>query len=79
MTTLNPLSVAINTTVTPATLTIKSDRRIDTVTVSAAGETATAKAVFPITITDSTSHVWTLLSDDGQTATGQTATAIYTY
>jgi hypothetical protein len=77
--TLNPLSVTVNTTVTPATLTVKSDRRIDTVTVSAAGETATAKAIFPISISDSTSHVWTLLSDDASTATGQTATAVYNY
>ena len=62
------LTATIDLTVTPPTLTAHSDRRIVTVTVAAAGETATGTATFPITVADASGRVWTPKSDDGVTA-----------
>lgn len=65
------LSASVNLSVSPAELTVKSDKRVVEVTVSAAGETATGKATFPVKVTDASGRVWTVKSDDG-------ATAVYT-
>jgi hypothetical protein len=57
------LTAVIDETVTPAELTITSDRRL--VTITSAGDTATA--TFPIKISGSP-VTWTPVSDDGKTA-----------
>lgn len=62
------LSAAIDITKTPIELTVVSDKRIVAVTVTAAGETATGEARFPVTITQSGGRTWTLKSDNGTTA-----------
>lgn len=61
------LTAAVNVNVTPITLTVVSDKRVLTGTVVVAGETAEWTAELPVTINDTT-HVWTLVSDDGKTA-----------
>lgn len=61
------LTASVNTTVTPATLTVTSDRRHVSVEVHCAGETATATGSFPVQIVDS-DRTWEQVSDDGTTA-----------
>ena len=61
------LTVTIDLTKVPPTLTVVSDKRLVTVTVSSAGDTATGTATYPITITDLV-RVWKPVSDDGKTA-----------
>lgn len=65
------LTASINLTKTPPELTVTSDKRKVTVSVTAAGETATGTATFPVTVSDDSGRVWTRKSDDG-------AVAIYT-
>ena len=62
------LTATVDLTKTPPTLTVVSDKRIITVSVIAAGETAVGTATFPVTVTDTT-HVWKVVTDDGKTAT----------
>lgn len=62
------LTATIDLTLTPPTLTVVSDKRVVKVTVSAAGDTATGTATFPITVTDDSGRTWTVKSDDGTTA-----------
>ncbi len=62
------LTAAVDLTKTPITLTVTSDKRKVAVTVTSAGETATGSATFPITVTDTSGRVWTVVSDDGATA-----------
>lgn len=62
------LSATVNISVSPITLTVVSDKRKVSGTVTAVGETAPFDAKFPITINDSTGRVWTSVSDDGITA-----------
>lgn len=66
------ITAKIDTTVTPATLTITSDKRKVSVLVTAVGETVTATGQFAVTEVDASGHVWTPKSDDG-------TTAVYTY
>jgi hypothetical protein len=61
------LTAAVNVNVTPMTLTVVSDKRVLTGSVTVAGETAEWTAELPITIND-TIRTWTLVSDDGKTA-----------
>lgn len=49
-------------------LTVTSDPRGFTVTVSAASATAKASGVWPLGLADSTGHAWRLRTDDGTTA-----------
>jgi hypothetical protein len=62
------LSATVDVSVTPIRLTVVSDKRIVAVTVTAAGETATGSAQFPVTITNPGGRTWTLQSDNGTTA-----------
>lgn len=62
------LTAAVDVTATPPTLTVVSDKRKVAVTVTAAGETATGNAMFPVTVTDTSGRVWTVKTDDGVTA-----------
>lgn len=62
------LSAKIDTSVTPMTLTVVSDRRVVAVSLSAVGETAEGFATFPIKLQDASGRVWKPLSDDGITA-----------
>lgn len=62
------ISAAIDLTKSPPTLTVTSDKRSVTVTVSCAGETATGVARYPVTVSDSSGKVWKAISDDGTTA-----------
>lgn len=62
------LTATINTSTTPPTLTVQSDRRKVKGTITSAGDTATYEAQFPVTIADDTGRVWTAVSDDGVTA-----------
>lgn len=62
------LTATLDLTKTPAELTIVSDKRKVTVTVTSAGDTATGTATYPVTVTDDTGRVWTSQSDDGTTA-----------
>jgi hypothetical protein len=62
------LTAEINISVSPPVLTVVSDRRLIEVTVSTAGETTTATAVYPVTITDP-DREWIEQSDDGVTST----------
>lgn len=62
------LTATVDITKTPITLTVVSAKRVVNVTVTAAGETAIGAARFPITLTDSTGRVWTVVTDDGATA-----------
>jgi len=61
------LTATVDVTKTPITLTVVSDKRKISVSVTSAGETATGTAVFPVQITDG-SRTWTQKSDDGTTA-----------
>ena len=61
------LTATVNITVVPATLTVVSDKRRVAVTVTAAGETATGTATYPVVVTDAV-RTWTPKSDDGITA-----------
>jgi len=61
------LTAIVDVTKTPITLTIVSDKRKVSVTVTSAGETATGTATYPLNITDA-SRTWTKVSDDGTTA-----------
>lgn len=66
------LTATANTSATPFTLTVTSDKRkfSGSVTVNTAGETASAPYAgqFPITVSDSSGRIWTLSTDDGTTA-----------
>lgn len=65
------LHMAFNTAVSPITLTVTADtatERTTTVSVQSNGETASGSILWPVVVTDSSSHVWTKVSDDGQTA-----------
>lgn len=62
------LTASLDLTKNPVELTVVSDKRKVSVTVTAVGETATATGAFPITITDSSGRVWTQKSDDKVTA-----------
>lgn len=62
------LSATIDLTATPIKLTVVSDKRIVAVEVTAANETATGTATFPVTITQTGGRTWTLQSDNGTTA-----------
>lgn len=62
------LSATVDISKNPIELTVVSDKRIVAVTVTAAGETATGEARFPVVITQSGGRVWTLKSDNGTTA-----------
>lgn len=62
------LTATINTAKTPIELTVTSDKRKVEVSVTAAGETATGTATFPVKITDASGRVWTVKTDDGTTA-----------
>lgn len=62
------LSAVVDLTVTPITLTIVSDRRKVTGTITSAGDTATYTAQFPVTIVDSSGRTWTVRGDNGSTA-----------
>ena len=63
------LTAKVDLTTTPPTLTVVSDKRKVAVSVTAAGETATGTATFPVKVTDDSGRVWTVKSDDGATAT----------
>lgn len=58
----------IDTTVTPATLTVISDKRKISAVVTTAGENVTLTGLFPVTIVDASGKVWVVKSDDGLTA-----------
>lgn len=62
------LTASVNLSKTPIELTVTSDKRKVSVQVSVAGETATATGSFPVTVKDDSGRVWTVKSDDGQTA-----------
>lgn len=62
------LTASINLSKSPAELTVTSDKRKVAVSVSAAGETATGTAIFPVTVSDDSGRVWSRKSDDGTTA-----------
>ena len=62
------LTVNLDLTKTPITLTVVSDRRRVDVAVTVLGETITASGRFPITISDDSGRRWDLASDDGTTA-----------
>ena len=62
------LTATVDITKTPITLTVVSGKRVVNVTVASAGETAVGTARFPITLTDTSGRVWTVVSDDGATA-----------
>ena len=62
------INATVDLTKTPPTLTVTSDHRIVSVSVTAAGDTAVGTATFPVTVTDA-AHVWKVVSDDGKTAT----------
>lgn len=62
------LTATINLSKTPAELTVTSDKRRVAVSVTAAGETATGTATFPVTVQDDSGRVWTRKSDDGLVA-----------
>lgn len=62
------LTATINLSKTPPELTVTSDKRKVAVSVTAAGETATGTATFPVTVADDSGRVWTRKSDDGTTA-----------
>ena len=63
------LTATIDLSKTPIELTVVSNKRKVDVTVTAAGETATGTAVFPVTVTDTSGRVWTKKAgDDGVTA-----------
>lgn len=61
------LTATVDLTKTPPTLTVVSDKRIVSVSVTAAGETAIGTATFPVIVTDAT-RVWKIVTDDGKTA-----------
>lgn len=62
------LTATINLAKSPPELTVTSDKRRVAVSVTAAGETATGTATFPVTVSDDSGRVWTRKSDDGTTA-----------
>lgn len=62
------LSAKLDISKTPMTLTVTSDKRVVAVSVTAAGETATGSATFPVAVTDDSGREWTKKSDDGVTA-----------
>lgn len=62
------ISAVVDITKTPPTLTVVSDKRIVSVSVTAAGETAVGTATFPVTVTDA-GRIWKIVTDDGKTAT----------
>lgn len=62
------LTATIDITKSPIELKVVSDKRVVAVTVTAAGETATGSAVFPVTITDAGGKTWTKKTDDNTTA-----------
>lgn len=59
--------LTVDSTQTPMVLIVTTDRHIQTVTATVGGDTGTGQIVFPVTITDSTSRVWKLVSDDKAT------------
>lgn len=62
------LTAKVDTTVTPVTLTVVSDRRKVSVSVTSAGETATGTAAYPVVVSDTSGKVWTVQTDDAVTA-----------
>lgn len=64
------LTATVDLTKTPPILTVVSDKRIVSVSVTAAGETAVGTATFPIVVSDAL-RVWKQISDDGKTAVYQ--------
>lgn len=62
------LTAAVDINATPPKLTVTSNRRRVSGTVTSAGDTANYVALFPVTITDDSGRVWTNVSDDGTTA-----------
>lgn len=62
------ISASVDITVTPIKLTVVSDRRKVTGTVTSQGETASYSAQFPITVNDTSGRTWTKTTDDGITA-----------
>lgn len=62
------ISASVDLTKTPPTLTVVSDKRKVTVTVTSAGETATGTATYPVVVVDSSGKTWAVKSDDGVTA-----------
>lgn len=68
------LSATVDVNANPPKLTVTSDDREFTVTVTSAftNEEATATGTWPLTVSDSSGHTWTEQSDDG-------TTAVYTY
>lgn len=65
------LTASVDLTQTPIRLTVVSDRRKVSGTVTVGGETANYSASFPVSISDDSGRVWSVFSDDG-------ATAVYT-
>jgi hypothetical protein len=61
------ITASVDITKNPIELTVTSDKRVVSVSVSAAGETATGSATFPVTVTDA-SRTWTKVSDTGLVA-----------
>lgn len=62
------ITASIDVAKTPIELTVSSDKRKVEVSVTAAGETATGTAVFPVIVKDDSGRTWTKKSDDGSTA-----------
>lgn len=61
------LTATVDVSKTPITLTIVSDKRLISVSVTSAGDTATGTATYPLTIVDA-ARTWAKVSDDGKTA-----------
>lgn len=67
-----PPTITYNFGSSPITVIVKTDPtspRNVVLTASDRGVTATANAIYPVTLTDSSGKVWTKVSDDGLTAT----------
>jgi hypothetical protein len=61
------ITASVDITKTPIELTVTSDKRTVSVSVTTAGETAVGTATFPIVVTDAT-RTWTKKTDDGHVA-----------
>lgn len=62
------LTATVDITVSPIRLTVVSDKRKVSGTVTVGGETANYSASFPVSISDDSGRVWTVFSDNGTTA-----------
>ena len=62
------LSAAVNVTKSPIELTVTSDKRKITGTVTVAGETANYSGAFEPVITDTSGRTWVKKTDDGSVA-----------